>query len=107
MNQWTDMDVVSAYTLKQALADEVLVEVFKNRWDKLTAGKPIVATAHLAREVSPAGLLEIWNEYVEWRKHTEPFLPEEERLFHMRMNSQTVWVIEDSAAFTLMYPVDY
>ena len=37
-----------------------------------------------------------------WRKHTEPFLPEEERLFHTKMNSKTVWVIEDGAAFTLM-----
>jgi hypothetical protein len=107
MNLFTDMDVVSAYTLKQAIEDEVLVEVFKNRWDKLTAGKPIVATAHLAHEVSLAGLLEIWNEYVDWRRHTEPFIPEAERLFATSMNSQTVWVIEDGAAFTLMYPVDY
>jgi hypothetical protein len=42
-----------------------------------------------------------------WRKHTEPTLPEEERLFVTTMNSQKVWVIEDGAAFTLMYPEDY
>ena len=107
MNPFTNMDVISVYTLQQAIADGVLVEVFKNRWDRLSGGKPIVATAHLAQEVSLAGLLEIWNEYVSWRRHTEPFLPEEDRLFHTRVNGETVWVIEDSEAFTLMYPVDY
>jgi hypothetical protein len=107
MNPFADMDVISAYTLRQAIDDGVLVEVFKHRWGQLSGGKPIVATAHLAREVSLAGILEIWNEYVSWRRHTEPFIPEEERLFATSMNGQTVWVIEDSQAFTLMYPVDY
>ena len=107
MNLFDDMDVISTYTLKQAIEDGVLVEIFKHRWAKLSGGKPIVATRHLFHEVSLAGLLEIWNEYVHWRKHTEPTLPEEERLFHTTMNSQTVWVIEDGAAFTLLYPDDY
>jgi hypothetical protein len=31
-------------------------------------------------------------------------LPEEDRLFHTSMNDTTGWVIEDGAAFTLMYP---
>jgi hypothetical protein len=107
MNLFDNMDAISVYPLRQAIADGVLVEVFKNRWDRLTGGKPIVATAHLFHEVSLAGMLEIWNEYVAWRRHTEPFLPEAERLFATKMNGQTVWVIEDSVAFTLMYPVDY
>jgi hypothetical protein len=107
MNFFDDADIIAAYPLEQAIADGVLVEIFKNRWRSLTGGKPIVATAHLFNEVSLAGLLEIWNEYVEWRKHTEPFIPEEERLFATTMNSQKVWVIEDGAAFTLMYPDDY
>jgi hypothetical protein len=34
-------------------------------------------------------------------------LPEEERPFSTSMNSKKVWVIEDGAAFTLMYPEDY
>jgi hypothetical protein len=34
-------------------------------------------------------------------------LPEEQQLFATTMNSKTVWVIEDEAAFTLMYPADY
>jgi hypothetical protein len=107
MCDFEDMDIVSAYGRNQAVKDGILVEIFKNRWEKLTAGKPIVATAHLVHEISPAGLLEIWNEYVVWRKHTEPFIPEEERLFITRMNGETVWVIEDETAFTLLYPDDY
>ena len=57
--------------------------------------------------MSIAGLMEIWNEFVQWKKAVEPTLPEEERLFKTSMNFKTVWVIEDGAAFTLMYPEDY
>jgi hypothetical protein len=102
-----DDTVVIRYTLAQAIADGVLVEIFKHRWGQLSGGKPIVATAHLCDEVSQAGLLEIWNEYVRWRRNVEPTLPEEDRLFTTRMNGKTVWVIEDGQAFTLLYPEDY
>ena len=107
MTMFDDADVILTYTLTQAIEDGVLVEIFKNRWKMLSGGKPIVATAHLFNEVSLAGLLEIWNEYVEWRKHTEPTLPEEERLFTTTMNDHKVWVLEDGEAFTLLDPEDY
>jgi len=99
--------VIYGYTLQQAIADGVLVEVFKKRWLQLSGGKPIVATIHLFTEVSLAGLREIWNEYVEWQNHVMPTLPEEERLFATKMNGETIWLIEDAQAFTMMYPEDY
>jgi hypothetical protein len=107
MNIFDDAEVISKYPLAQAIEDGVLVEIFKNRWQELSGGKPIVATDHLASEISFAGLMEIWNEFVQWQKHIMPTLPEAERLFTTTMNGQTVWVIEDGAAFTLMYPEDY
>ena len=107
MNKSDDANVIVSYTLKQAIADGVLVEIFKNRWGQLSGGKPIVATAHLFGEVSLAGLLEMWNEYVAWRKTVMPTLPEEEQMFHTTMNGKNVWVIEDGQAFTLLYPEDY
>ncbi len=107
MNPFDDMPVIASYPLEQAIADGVLVEIFKHRWGQLSGGKPIVATSHLFNEISLAGLLEIWNAYVAWRKQVEPTLPEEERLFSTTMNSQKVWVMEDAEAFTLLYPEDY
>jgi hypothetical protein len=85
----------------------VLVEIFKNRWSELSGRKPLVATSHLFAEASHAALIEIWNEYVVWKKDVMPTLPEEERLFKTQMNSETVWVLEDGQAFTLLYPEDY
>jgi hypothetical protein len=73
--------IISEYSLEQAIEDGVLVEVFKNRWQHLSSGKPIVATAHLFNELNVASLFEIWNEFVDWKKRVEPTLPEEERLF--------------------------
>jgi len=100
-------DIIASYPLEQAIADGVLVEILKPRWRQLSGGKPIVATAHLCNEVSVAGLMESWNEFVHWKRHVEPTLPEEERLFHTTMNDKKVWVIEDETAYTLMYPEDY
>src|SRR6266702_6542558 len=99
--------VIIGYTLQQAIADGVLVELFKNRWSELSGGKPIVATSHLFGEVSLAGLREIWNEYVDWKKNVMPTLAEEDQMFTTSMNSEKVWVIEDGQAYTLLYPDDY
>jgi hypothetical protein len=102
-----DAEVIATYPLQQAIEDGVLVEIFQNRWHELSNGKPIVATAQLAQDISLAGLMDIWHAFVSWREHVMLTLPEEEQLFHMTMNGKTVWVIEDDAAFTLMYPEDY
>jgi hypothetical protein len=102
-----DAEIISAYPLQQAIKDGILVEIFKHRWDKLSHGKPIVATAHLAQDISLAGLMDIWQAFVYWQKHVMPTLPEEEQLFHTSMDGKKVWVIEDGVAFTLMYPEDY
>ena len=99
--------VVSVYSLEQAIKDGVLVEVFKNRWKELSGGKPIIATAHLFNQVSLAGLLEIWNEYVYWRKNVMQTLPEEEQMFVTTMNGEKIWLLEDGDAFTMLYPEDY
>jgi hypothetical protein len=100
-------DVITVYSLKEAIEDEVLVEIFKNRWNELSGGRPIIATAHLFENVSLAGLREIWNECVRWKRYVEKTLPEEKRLFSTKMDGMTVWVIEDAVAYTLMYPEDY
>lgn len=100
-------NVIVEYTLQQAIDDGVLVEIFKNRWQQLSGGKPIVATSHLFSEVSLAAMLEVWNEFVVWRKNIMPTLPEEEQMFVTSMNNERVWVIEDGQAYTLLYPDDY
>ena len=107
MNIFDDAEVISRYPLDQAIKDGLLVEIFQNRWPELSNGKPIVATAHIFHEISLAGLMEIWNEFVQWQKTVMPTLPEAERLFTTTMNGETVWVIAEEAAFTLMYPEDY
>ena len=99
--------IIFSYTLQQAIADGVLVELFKNLWNTLSGGKPIVATDHLFQSVSMAALLEIWNEFVQWQKNVMPTLPEEEQLFVTEMNGNKIWLIEDGAAFTMLYPEDY
>jgi hypothetical protein len=107
MNRFDDIEVISAYPLDRAIAIGALVEIFKNSWQQISGGKPIVATATLFNEISLAGLMEIWNEFVHWRKYDKPALPEEDQLFHTGMNDKAVWVIEDATAFTFMYPEDY
>lgn len=99
--------VISAYSLEQAIADGMLVKVFENRWPELSGGKPIVATAAINNELSQAALVEIWNEYVHWRKEVMHTLPEEDQMFVSKQNGRDVWLLEDGAAFTILYPEDY
>ena len=102
-----DANVIYSYSLDQAIDEGVLVEVFKPRWNELSGGKPIIATAHLFHEISLAGLMEIWNEYVSWRKKVMANLSEEDQMFVTTMNGEKVWIVEDGTAFTMMYPEDY
>ncbi len=102
-----DTNVIYAYTLKQAIEDGVLVEIFKDLWSGLSSEKPIVATRAIYSAYSLAALRETWNEYVFWRGNVMSTLPEEEQLFSTTMNSETVWVLEDGQAFTILFPDDY
>ncbi len=100
-------NVIVEYTLAQAIADGVLVEVFKPFWKRLTGGKPLVATAAVYERFSLNDLQQIWNEYVVWRRKTLPSLKEEDQIFTYKMDTTTVWVIEDGQAFTILFPEDY
>ena len=103
--------IISEYSLEQAIADGVLVEVFsynlKDFVEQYTNGKPVVATAHLFRQVSQSDVTDLWNKYVEWRRNVKELLPEEEQMFVTTMNGEKIWLIEDGQAFTMMYPEDY
>ncbi len=36
-----------------------------------------------------------------------PTLPEEDQMFVTTMDGEKVWLLEDGAAFTMLYPEDY
>src|SRR5436309_548144 len=95
------------YTLEQAIEDGELVELFKDRWQELSGGKPMVATRGIYAAYSLAALREIWNAYVSWREKVMPTLPREEQLFSTTVNSRAVWVLEDANAFTILFPHEY
>jgi hypothetical protein len=98
---------ITEYSLKEAIEDGVLVEVFKNRWGQLSGGKPIVASINIYEQVSKAQLIEIWNGFVSWKGQVFPKRSSEERLFSTEVNGMVVWVMEDAVCYTIMYPTDY
>jgi hypothetical protein len=104
---FADMDVISVYTVDDGIQDGMLVKVLEHRWPELSGGKPIIMTSHIANEFSMAGVMEMWNEYVMWNRESKPYLPAEDQMFATKMNNQTVWIIEDGAAHTIMFPEDY
>ena len=94
-------EVITIYSLKEAIKDGILVE------NELSGGKPIVAAANLFESVNRADLQDIWNEFVDWSRYVKGALPDEEKMFSTEVNYMKVWVIEDRVAYTLMYPEDY
>jgi hypothetical protein len=49
----------------------------------------------------------VWDKYVTWRQTVMPKLKEEDQMFVTKVGGKKVWVIEDGAAFTAMFPEDY
>lgn len=105
MTYFDDVEIISTYTQEQAIADGILVKICDIRWGKVA--KPYLATANVLESVGTDGAMEIWKEFVAWKIHDMRHLPEEEQLFSTGVNEQTVWIIEDDSAFTLMHPEDY
>lgn len=99
--------ILVSYGLQQAIDDGVLYELWPKRWYQLTYGKPLIVTAAVRADISDAGLMEIWNDYVKWRREVEPTLAEEDKMFVTTVNGNKVWLIEDGQAFTVLYPSDY
>lgn len=94
-------------SLREAIEDGVLVEIFKNRWNDLSGGKSIVASMNLFDGVKHAGLRKILDEFVEWKTQQSFQRTDKEKRFATKVNGLPVWVIEDDIAVTLMYPEDY
>lgn len=99
--------VISGYSLEEAIADGTLVKVFETRWPELSGGKPTVATIGVSEAFTFGALVELWNDFVVWRRDVMPNLPDEEQMFAGTMNGDTVWIIEDGAAFTMLRPAEY
>jgi hypothetical protein len=97
-------EVITEYSLKEAIRDGVLVEIFKKEWGKMSGGKPIVATANVFEFEGDGALMETWNRFIFWRKHIMPKLPEEKKLFSTDIGMSTVWVIDDRVCYTILYP---
>lgn len=106
-----EMPIIYGYGLDEAIHDEVLIPLWKERWPLLSAGKPIVATAAVRADITDAGLIDIWNEFARWqavqaRRRAAGELVDRE-VFKTKVNGDTIWVIEDGAALTILYPSDY
>jgi len=100
-------ELISEYSLEQAIEDDVLVEWSKDDWQVLSGGKPIVVTRHLFDYVSINDLHDLWNTFIGWKVNIKETLPEEDQLFVTEIEGKNVWVIEDQQAITMMYPEDY
>lgn len=94
--------IVSTYTASQAVEDGELVELFKNRWEQLTHGRPILATSHVFESFSLAAFQEMYNEYAR-----KAVTQEQKELFVTKMNNQKVWVVGSPESITFMFPEDY
>jgi hypothetical protein len=94
--------VIFEYTLSQAIDDGVLHRL---GW---AGGKPLIGTAGTVRDLSGEERRRLFAEFLQWQRDIEPTVAEEDRLFvAAASNSQTVWVIDDGAAITLLYPSEY
>lgn len=106
MGFFDPLEVLTIYSLKEAIETQVVVGICKNRWDRLSGGKPIVASWSVYENISQAGLMEIWNQFVEWVTEDNGKGLKREWLFSTEVDLMPVWVIDDKVCYTMMYPWD-
>ena len=95
-------NVIFEYTLLQAMDDGVLHPL---GW---ADGKPLVGTGAIVNDLAPQEVRQVFTEFFDWQREVEPTLKEEDRMFSKTAsNGQVIWVIDDGAAVTLLYPSDY
>ena len=105
MSNFEDWEVIVTYTQKQAIEDGILAKLCDIRWNGVI--KPYIATTHVLGDIGHDSAMEIWKEFVGWRTHVMPHLPEEDQLFYTGVDGEKVWIVEDGSAYTIMYPEDY
>ena len=105
MCQFEDVEIISSWPLSRAIEDELIVKLCDIRWG--IEIKSLVATSHLLAEIDRDKVMKVWDEYVIWRQTIMPKLKEEDQMFVTKIDGKKVWVIEDGAAFTAMFPEDY
>lgn len=95
-------NIIVSYTLEQALADGVLHLVgSKNR-------QPLVITTGIMEDLTPPEVHQVFGQFFIWQLEIEPGLIEEERMFsYIASTGKRVWVIDDGAAITMLYPEEY
>ena len=99
--------IISEYSLEQAIDDGELVEVFKDMWETLSQGKPIVVTRRLFEDTNLHLLFGVVTQFAHWKTNVLPTLPKEDQLFTDEVKGKKVWVLEDAQAITLLYPEEY
>ena len=104
-NFFDDVEIISSYSLNQAIEDGTLFKLCDIRFGIVI--KPLITTTHLLREIGREKIMKVWDEYVAWRINVMPRLKEEDQMFVTHVDDKKVWLIEDGAAFTAMYPEDY
>jgi len=102
-----DFEVIHSYTLNEALNDGVLVAFDQPSWPVITCGKSLVVTSAIRESLTDDQIKTVWDKFVGWMRHVRDTLPEEDQLFSIVINGQTVWVIEDAMSFCVMLPTDY
>jgi hypothetical protein len=100
-------EVITIYSLREAIADGAVIEVFKDEWVQLSRGKPIAASINVYEDVSVENIVRIWNDFGFWRKYIMRKLPGNKRLVSTEIGYKTIWVIDYKAFFMMMYPEDY
>lgn len=100
-------EVITIYSLIEAVREGALVEVFKRSWEWLSGGKPVVASINMYEEMSSGEMQDVWNSFVDWRRRRVAKAGEKDRLFSTTVRHMTVWVIEDDVSIMIMFPQDY
>ncbi len=100
-----DIEVISIYSVQEAIDDGVLVEILKSDWHWLTNSKPVLATATVVTDIPEADLKQLWNYFAPMRNK---LIKEGEQPYvRAPYKGDIILIVEDGEVVTFMYPSEY
>lgn len=93
------------YTNEDALRDGVIIKILPKTWEQL-GDKQIYISKTLAdyisiNRISNQRLIDMWNNFMEWKKETQPYLPAERDNFTYSLHGKKVQAVLGDVTLSL------
>lgn len=92
--------------IEQALEDGRLVFFYRNRWNEISEGKPIVVAPRIYDGVKRYPLVRAWSEFMRGQRSTKSSAKARRQMFLAEIEGENIGMLETEYAYMIVHPDD-